>query len=76
MLKFISSVLRIGVTLALLTVGVILGFGLWRYYTQAPWTRDGRVRAEVVSVAPEVSGRITDVRWSTTHSSTSATFSR
>ncbi len=62
MLKFVISALRIGLTLSLLTGGVVLGFGLWRYYTQAPWTRDGRVRAEVVSVAPEVSGRITDVK--------------
>ncbi len=62
MRKLISSVLRISLTLGLLSVGVILGVGLWRYYTEAPWTRDGRIRAEVVSVAPEVSGRIADVK--------------
>jgi multidrug resistance efflux pump len=26
-----------------------------------PWTRDGRVRADVVQVAPDVSGLVTDV---------------
>ena len=62
MRKLISSVLRISLTLGLLSVGVILGVKLWRYYTEAPWTRDGRIRAEVVSVAPEVSGRIADVK--------------
>lgn len=25
---------------------------------QSPWTRDGKIRAEQVSVAPQVSGRI------------------
>ncbi len=31
---------------------------MWNYYMQAPWTRDGKVRAEQVDVTPEVSGRI------------------
>src|SRR5271163_3334968 len=31
-------------------------------YVTAPWTRDGSVRVQVASVAPEVSGRITEVR--------------
>ena len=34
----------------------------WDYYVTAPWTRDGRVRVQVASVAPQVSGRITEVR--------------
>jgi RND family efflux transporter MFP subunit len=28
----------------------------------APWTRDGRIRAQVASVAPQVSGQITEVK--------------
>ena len=28
----------------------------WRYYMYTPWTRDGRVRAETVNIAPEVAG--------------------
>ncbi|MEW6644808.1 MAG: HlyD family secretion protein [Pseudomonadota bacterium] len=35
---------------------------LWREYVLSPWTRDGRVSAEVVQVAPEVSGTVVDVR--------------
>jgi RND family efflux transporter MFP subunit len=35
---------------------------LWTYYQVEPWTRDGRVRAEVVQVTPDVSGIITSVR--------------
>ncbi len=53
--------MRVGATLGVLTVGLVLGFSLWRYYTEAPWTRDGRGRAEAVTIAPEISGRVTDV---------------
>ncbi|MGF6874328.1 multidrug resistance efflux pump [Paraburkholderia sp. MM5477-R1] len=37
---------------------------LWKlvnYYMFAPWTRDGRVRADVIQVAPDVSGLISSV---------------
>jgi RND family efflux transporter MFP subunit len=34
---------------------------VWAYYMDAPWTRDGRVAADVVAVAPDVSGLISDV---------------
>ncbi len=58
----IKSVLRVGATFALLAAGGVAGFDLWRFYTEEPWTRDGRVRAEIVSVAPEISGRIVDLK--------------
>ena len=31
---------------------------LWNHYLVGPWTRDGQVQANVVNIAPEVSGRI------------------
>ncbi|SQC87605.1 auxiliary transport protein, membrane fusion protein (MFP) family [Klebsiella pneumoniae] len=31
---------------------------LWNFYTQSPWTRDGKVRAEQVGITPQVSGSI------------------
>ena len=34
---------------------------LWQTYVGRPWTRDGTVRAYVVTVAPEVSGRVTEL---------------
>ena len=34
---------------------------LWDHYERAPWTRDGRVRANVVQLAPDVSGLVTAV---------------
>jgi multidrug resistance efflux pump len=34
---------------------------LWDRYELSPWTRDGRVRANVVQIAPDVSGLVTAV---------------
>lgn len=50
--------IRVFVTLAILTIAVVAGVGIWRHYAVAPWTRDGQVMADVVDLAPEVSGRI------------------
>lgn len=34
---------------------------MWNYYMQSPWTRDGKVRAEQVSITPQVSGTIVEL---------------
>ncbi|MDH0303165.1 MULTISPECIES: HlyD family secretion protein [unclassified Pseudomonas] len=47
-----------GLTLTMLVVAIVLGWLAWTHYTQAPWTRDAQVRADVVTLAAEVSGRI------------------
>jgi multidrug resistance efflux pump len=49
-------------TLAIALLAVTMALVTWDYYVTAPWTRDGRVRVQVASVAPEVSGRITELR--------------
>lgn len=49
-------------TLAVVLLAVVLGSYAWSYYTRAPWTRDARVRADVVSLAADVSGRIVELR--------------
>lgn len=54
--------LRIVLTLAMTAATCALVALLWREYVLSPWTRDGRVSAEVVQVAPEVSGTVVDVR--------------
>jgi len=41
-----------------LAVAIALGWAMWTAYMGAPWTRDGTVRAYVVTMAPEVAGRI------------------
>lgn len=52
---------RVAATLAMVVLALIVGSSLWDYYLDAPWTRDGRVRADVVAVAPDVSGLVTEV---------------
>ena len=42
-------------------VAIVVGWQLWSYYMLEPWTRDGRVRADVVTVAADVSGLVSDV---------------
>jgi multidrug resistance efflux pump len=49
------------ITLAVLAVAVVLGGAMWDAYMGAPWTRDGTVRAYVVTMAPEVAGRIVEL---------------
>ncbi|MFG6203060.1 HlyD family efflux transporter periplasmic adaptor subunit [Pseudomonas retamae] len=46
------------VTLAVVGLAIVLGWFAWEYYTRAPWTRDARVRADVVTLSADVSGRI------------------
>jgi multidrug resistance efflux pump len=49
-------------TLAIALVAIVMALVTWDYYVTAPWTRDGRVRVQVASVAPQVSGQITELR--------------
>jgi multidrug resistance efflux pump len=49
------------ITLAVIAVAVVLGRAMWDAYMGAPWTRDGTVRAYVVTMAPEVEGRIVEL---------------
>ncbi|WP_152221400.1 HlyD family secretion protein [Pseudomonas sp. SCB32] len=53
--------LRVAVTLILVAAAVLAGIWLWRYYMLSPWTRDARVRADVVVIAPDVSGWVTEL---------------
>ena len=55
------AVLRALPTLAIFSLAVIVGVALWRHYMESPWTRDGRVKADVISIAPDVSGLVVEV---------------
>jgi RND family efflux transporter MFP subunit len=48
-------------TLAIFLVAVLISLVVWDQYVVGPWTRDGRVRVQVASVAPRVSGQITQL---------------
>ena len=51
-------ILAMSITAAAVVLAAVLGRAMWNTYMEAPWTRDGTVRAYVVTMAPEVSGRV------------------
>src|SRR5258707_14216158 len=57
-IKSHMRVVPILVTLGTVAVAALLAWATWQVYMAAPWTRDGTVRAYVVTMAPEVAGRI------------------
>jgi multidrug resistance efflux pump len=48
----------VSITLAATGLALVLGWAMWDVYMAGPWTRDGRVRNYVVTMVPEVAGRI------------------
>lgn len=61
-MKNIAALIRrFAVTALMVVAALAVGRYLWVYYMDAPWTRDGRVRADVVTVAPDVSGFATEI---------------
>src|SRR5271156_6761064 len=52
---------RVARTAVVVLIALILGWLLWWHYLRSPWTRDGRVEAEVVDIAAEISGKVTNL---------------
>jgi len=61
-LRTARSLLRKAATAGIAVVAVLIALVTWDHYNAGPWTRDGRVRVQVASVAPEISGKITELR--------------
>ncbi len=57
-----KSLPRMLVTPLVVGVALLAAIWLWRYYMLSPWTRDARVRADVVSIAPDVSGWVVELK--------------
>jgi multidrug resistance efflux pump len=57
-----KTAVRVMLTLILVAAGCIGGYELWDYYMFSPWTRDARVQADVVDIAPDVAGFVDEVR--------------
>jgi multidrug resistance efflux pump len=53
-----QRILALLITVAAVALAVVLSRETWHAYMETPWTRDGTVRVYVVTMAPEVSGRI------------------
>ena len=54
----IRRILSVGLTVIAVALAAWLSRGMWNAYMVTPWTRDGSVRAYVVTMAPEVAGKI------------------
>jgi RND family efflux transporter MFP subunit len=61
MRPFVANIVRAVPTLVIVAAAIAVGFWLWDHYMLQPWTRDGRVRADVINVAPDVSGLVSEV---------------
>ncbi len=57
-----KKIARVLLTLVIVAAGCVGGYELWDYYLFSPWTRDARVQADVVSIAPDVSGFVDELR--------------
>jgi multidrug resistance efflux pump len=57
----LAMLMRLSITLvAAGCAAVVIGW-MWIHYELAPWSRDARVRADVVTVAPDVAGFVVGV---------------
>lgn len=54
-----EKVIRIIITLAVIVAAVLSGRWVWDHYLYSPWTRDGKVQADIITIAPDVSGWVT-----------------
>lgn len=58
MFKHARRLVRLTVKMAIVAGAAFAAVFLWRHYVNGPWTRDGQVQADVIAIAPEVSGRV------------------
>jgi multidrug resistance efflux pump len=56
-----AQYIRVALTAFVLLLAVLIGWALWQHYFFSPWTRDGRIRAYIVRIAPDVPGLVTQV---------------
>lgn len=61
MKTFATKIVRVAITLLLVLIAAIAIFRARSFYTESPWTRDAKFTADVVAIAPDVGGLLTDV---------------
>jgi multidrug resistance efflux pump len=61
-LRTARFVLRKVATAGIAVVAVAIAIVTWDQYNAGPWTRNGRIRVHVASVAPQISGQIRELR--------------
>ena len=55
------NIRRILITIMLIVVAAFALMWIWNHYLHSPWTRDGRVRANIITIAPDISGWVTQL---------------
>lgn len=61
MKAIIKRVSGYAITWITVVIAIVALCHIWTFYTLTPWTRDARFAAEIVAIAPDVSGIIADV---------------
>ena len=56
-----ARIVPFAITVVTVAVAALLGWAMWGAYMGTPWTRNATVRAYVVTMAPEVAGRIVEL---------------
>jgi RND family efflux transporter, MFP subunit len=59
--RLTATLVRSAATIVIVVAAVLVAVWMWNHYERSPWTRDGRVRADVVRVTPDISGLVTSV---------------
>ena len=52
---------RVAVTVAAVALAAYAARSVWIHYQVEPWTPDGRVRADIVQIAPDIAGTVTEL---------------
>lgn len=60
--RFMLSAGKHLATLGIALVALLISVATWQHYVTAPWTRNGSVRVQVANVAPQVPGKIVELR--------------
>ena len=58
----VSPTIRVVVTTLVVSAAAAAAWFAWQTYMENPWTRDGRVHADIVEIAPDVSGTVAQIR--------------
>jgi multidrug resistance efflux pump len=59
--SLLSRLTRSAATILIVIAALLVVAWMWKHYERSPWTRDGRVRADVVRVTPDIGGLVTSV---------------
>jgi RND family efflux transporter MFP subunit len=57
----IGGIIRVLITVLLLAAALWIGKMAWNHYMESPWTRDGRIKADIINVSADVSGNVVEV---------------